>query len=92
MKNEITLKVTNRGGKKWWLDITMEGRTISLLNGDKDELVALYNRMIDGWKTIGTLEESHRLEIRPFDKNHQLTGYLQTFRIKEEDGTTNSKD
>lgn len=88
--NKIIISVTNRGGKEWWLDITLEKRKLSLLNGEKEELKGIYDRICGVLKSIDTLEDGYNLEIRPYDKEHLLEGWMHNFTIKEKNESAKS--
>lgn len=95
MKNEIIISILNRDSKRkdvYYLDIMIEGRTLTILSGRKDKIQPIYNEIVDTIKTIPNLEDGYGLEITPYNgaKNPFMRGYQHNFYIKEENATTNS--
>lgn len=42
--------------------------------------------------SIDSLEKDYELELHPFDEEHFNEGKIYAYLLKEEDGTTDSKD
>lgn len=85
MKNMISIECTNRGKDgSYWIDITMEGRTISLLNGKKERMLELAKEMKTTLDSIDSLEKSSELDVKPYDKDNLLEGKVYYYIVKED--------